>query len=487
MELLNTKTWTGRIFVDGWRSGSSDQQRAVIEPATGAELGRIGVATPNDVHKAAERAQLAQRQWASSSYELRASVLRRAAALWETHAEEIQSWIIRESGAIGPFAARQTSVTTQTCHEAAGLASLPYGELLRTDQPQLSLSRRVPVGVVGVIAPFNVPLILSMRAVAPALALGNAVLLKPDPRTAVCGGASIARIFEEAGLPAGVLSVLPGAADVGEAMIGDPHVRLISFTGSTRTGRRVAQLAAEHSKRVHLELGGKSALIVLDDVDVDKASSVGAFGSFLHQGQVCMATGRHLVQRRVYDEYVSRLAQRADRVPVGNPATEQVALGPIIDAAQRDRIHGFVTTSLEAGARLAAGGKYAGLFYRPTVLSDVPVKSPAYREEIFGPVAPVLPFDSLEQAANLAADTEYGLSLGILTRDVMKGLALAERIPSGIVHINDQTLADEVVNPFGGVKASGGGARIGGPIANFEAFTEVQWVTLRSDLPDYPF
>jgi benzaldehyde dehydrogenase (NAD) len=486
MSLLDSKTWSGRIFLNGWRSGAGGE-RTVVEPATGGKLGAVGMAGPADVRAAAARAAEAQREWASASFEERAGVLRRAGELWHHHAEEIHGWIIRESGCIPPFGPRQTHFASAACHEASGLAALPHGEVLRTGQPHLSFTRRVPVGVVGVISPFNAPLILSIRAVAPALALGNAVLLKPDPRTAVCGGVTLARIFEEAGLPAGLFSMLPGGADVGEAMVSDPDVQLVSFTGSTRAGRMVARLAAEHSKRVHLELGGKSALIVLDDVDVDKAVSVGSFGSFMHQGQICMSTGRHLVQRGIAEQYVAGLAEHANRLPVGNPATEKVALGPIIDAAQRDRIHGLVTSSVDAGARLVAGGTYEGLFYRPTVLAEVPKRSPAFREEIFGPVAPVVTFDTVEQAVELARDTEYGLSLGILSRDVIKALALADRIPSGNVHINDQTVADEVVNPFGGVRASGGGSRLGGPIANFEAFTEVQWVTLRSDLPTYPF
>jgi benzaldehyde dehydrogenase (NAD) len=486
MNLLDSKTWSGRIFLDGWRAGSGGEQD-VIEPATEGVLGRVGVATAADLARAATAAAEAQRSWSSASYETRAAVLRRAGDLWTRHVEEIQSWLVREAGTIPPFAAFQTRFAANACYEAAGLASLPYGQILRTAEPHFSFSRRVPVGVVGVIAPFNAPLILSIRAVAPALALGNAVLLKPDPRTAVCGGVVLARVFEEAGLPAGVLGVLPGGAALGEALVTDPAVSMISFTGSTRAGRQVGRLGAEHLKRVHLELGGKSALIVLDDVDVEKAVSVGAFGSFLNQGQICMATSRHLVQRRIADQYLAGLVEHAERLPVGNPALEPVALGPIIDVTQRDRIHAIVTATVDAGARLAAGGKYQGLLYRPTVLADVPARSPGFREEIFGPVAPVLAFDTIEEAIALARDTDYGLSLGILTRDVMKGLAMAEQIPSGNVHINDQTVADEVVNPFGGMKASGAGWRLGGPQANLEAFTEVQWVTLRNELPSYPF
>jgi benzaldehyde dehydrogenase (NAD) len=486
MSLLDPKTWTGRIFLDGWQAGSGGE-RDVVEPATGEKLGCVGMASAADVRKAAERATEAQRTWAAAPYSKRAEVLRQAGDLWTKHAEEIHGWIVRESGAIPPFGPRQTHFAELACHEASGLAAAPYGQILRTAESHLSFARRVPVGVVGVIAPFNAPLILSIRAVAPALALGNAVVLKPDPRTAVCGGVALARVFEEAGLPAGLLSVLPGGPEVGEALVVDPGVQMIAFTGSTRAGRLVGRLGAEHSKRVHLELGGKSALIVLDDVDLERAVSVGSIGSFLHQGQVCMTTGRHLVQRKIAKDYVAKLAEHANHLPVGNPAKEQVALGPIIDSKQRDRIHGIVTASVDAGAKLVAGGKFEGLYYRPTVLGDVPLKSPAFREEIFGPVAPVVAFDTIDEAVELARDTEYGLSLSILSRDPLKGLAIADRIPSGVVHINDQTVADEVINPFGGVKATGGGSRVGGPDANLEAFTEVQWVTMRSELPQYPF
>ena len=486
MALLDEATWSGRLFVDGWEPGSGGDY-AVTEPATGGELGRLGLATPDDVARAAGRAAEAQRAWANAPYEERARVVRTAGDLWNEHAEEVQGWIIREAGSIPPKAQLETWFAAGACYEAAGLASLPYGELLRSSQPRLSMARRLPVGVVGVISPFNVPLILSIRAVAPALALGNAVILKPDPRTAVCGGVTLARIFEEAGVPPGVFSMLPGGADVGEALVTDPNVQMISFTGSTRAGRAVGALAGQHLKRSHLELGGNSALIVLDDVDVDKAASVGAWGSFLHQGQICMATSRHLVQRGIADEYTAKLAEHADHLPVGNPATDQVALGPIIDEHQRDNIHRVVTGSVDAGATLAAGGTYEGLFYRPTVLGGVPTDAPAYTQEIFGPVAPVVAFDSVDDAVKLAAGTEYGLSLGILTRDVMRGLEIADRIPSGVVHINDQTVNDEVVNPFGGVKDSGPGSRLGGPQANLESFTSVQWVTMRGDLPGYPF
>lgn len=485
MSLLDKSIWQGKAFSGGWVQVGGGEG-AVIEPATGAELGRVGIASAADISAAARAATAAQPAWAATPYTQRAAILRKAGQIWLEHAAEIEDWSIREGGKIGPAAQFETHVATEEVFEAATLPGRPYGELLPSENPNLSFVERVPVGVVGVISPFNFPQILAIRSVAPALALGNAVVLKPDPRTAVCGGVVLARVFEEAGLPAGLLHVLAGGPEAGEAMVTDPLISVISFTGSTAAGRRVGALAGQHLKRVHLELGGNSAMIVLDDADLDKAASAGAWGSFLHQGQICMTTGRHLVADSVYDDYVARLAEKASHLPVGDPASGQVALGPIIDERQRDKVHGLVTASVEAGAKLAAGGTYEGLFYKPTVLADVAPSMPAYANEVFGPVAPVVRFSDLDEAAKLAADSEYGLSLGILTKDVLKGLDLARKIPTGIVHINDQTVDDSPNTPFGGIRASGTGARFGGT-SNLEAFTDVRWVTMRGDIAPYPF
>jgi len=483
---LDQEVWKGNLFIGGqWVAGSGGVAD-VVEPATGDTIGVVGMANAADVAKAAEVAAAAQREWAALPHPARSAVLRKAGQLFAEHADEISWWNVREVGAIPPMAGFAVHVAEAECYEAASLPGRPYGELLSSEQPRLSLARRVPVGVVGVISPFNVPLILSIRSVAPALALGNAVILKPDPRTVVTGGFSIAAIFEEAGLPAGVLQVLPGAADVGEALVTHPLVRVISFTGSTAAGRRVGELAGKHLKRAHLELGGNSAMIVLEDADVDEAVTLAAFGTFFHQGQICMTTGRHIVHDRLYDDFVERLAGKAAHLPVGDPARGEVALGPLIDAGQRDKIHEIVTSSVASGAKLAAGGTYTDLFYQATVLADVPSSSRAFAEEIFGPVAPVARFSSEDEAVALASG-EYGLSLGIVTRDVLRGLALAERLPTGIVHINDQTVSDEANSPFGGVGASGTGSRFGGAAANVDAFTETQWVTMRSQPPTYPF
>lgn len=480
--LLAQPVWESRIFTGEWIRGSAEDQ-AVVEPATGRQLSTVGMATGEDVARAADRAACAQADWAARPFTQRAAILRRAGILFEQHADEIAEWLVREAGSVPAKAAIETHTAAEECHNAAALAAHPYGEVLRSEQPRLSFSRRIPVGTVGVIAPFNFPIILSIRAVAPALALGNAVLLKPDPRTAICGGVVLARIFEEAGLPPGLLSVLPGGAEAGEAVVVHPTVRVIAFTGSTRAGRLIGELAGRHLKRAHLELGGNNALIVLDDADLERAVSAGAFGSFLHQGQICMAAGRHLVHENIAASYTALLAEHADRLTVGDPFTSDVALGPIIDARQRDHIHAMVTKSVEAGATLAAGGCYDGLFYRPTVLAQTPLSAPAFADEVFGPVAPVATFGSIEEAVAIANGSDYGLSLSILTADAMKGLEIAQRIPAGLVHVNDQTVGDEAVVPFGGVGSSGNGGRVGGIGANLDAFTETQWVTAQSTMP----
>jgi benzaldehyde dehydrogenase (NAD) len=302
----------------------------------------------------------------------------------------------------------------------------------------------------------------------------------------VCGGVALIQVLRAAGLPDGLLQLLPGGREIGEAVITAPEVRVVSFTGSTGAGRAVGALGAQHLKRTHLELGGNSAMIVLPGADLTKAVSAGAFGSFMHQGQICMTTGRHLVHESLHDGYVDALAATADHLPVGDPAAGPVALGPIIDEAQRDKVDGIVRESVASGARLAAGGTHEGLFYRPTVLAEVGPDMTAWREEIFGPVAPVLPFASTDEAVKVASDTGYGLSLGILG-DVGQAMQIADAIPSGIVHINEQTVSDEANVPFGGVGASGNGSRFGGAQANIDAFTETQWLTVRPDIAPYPF
>ncbi|MDE1179422.1 benzaldehyde dehydrogenase [Paraburkholderia sp.] len=481
--LLDTDIWQARLFTGEWRPGSHTSD--VMEPATGQRLGRIGMADADLIAQSAASASGAQPAWAALPYDERASVLRRAARLGETHFDEIVEWVVRESGSTRAKAGFETSVTIKALHEATGLPSRSAGEVLPSVPGRLSLARRRPLGVIGVISPFNFPLYLAMRAVAPALALGNAVVLKPDPRTSVCGGFVIARLFELAGLPNGVLHVVPGDGAAGAALTSDPHIAMIQFTGSTAAGRKVGETAGRHLKKVSLELGGKNSLIVLDDADLELAVANTAWGVYLHQGQICMATGRVLVQRKIYDRFVEKLVDKAASLTVGDPAAGDVALGPLINAAQRDHAARVVADAQQAGATLETGGHFRDLFFEPTVLSGVTPDNPAFNEEIFGPVAVVVPFDSDEDAIALANRTEYGLSMAIVTSNVGRALRMGERLRTGLLHINDQTVNDEVINPFGGVGASGNGTSIGGP-ANWEEFTQWQWMTVKGEAPLYP-
>lgn len=485
METLLTESHMGQIYSGGWRTaagGTTD----VVEPATGKVLGTAGIANAEDVASAAQAAAKAQFDWARVPGPERGAIVRRAAQLLEQHAEEFITTGMRECGAIRGKAENEVQGSIGELHEAAGLGTRPYGELLPAPSSALSFARRVPMGVIGIITPWNFPLILAMRAVAPALALGNAVVLKPDAQTPWVGGALIARLFEEAGLPADLLHVVPGGPETGSALVTAPEVSMISFTGSTATGRKVSEAAAAHLKRVHLELGGNNAVIVLDDADVEKASSIGAWGSFLHQGQICLTTGRHLVHESIADAYVERLSQRAEALKVGDPTDPDVALGPLINSRQLERVADIVRRSVEAGAKVRTGGSSHDLFFQPTVLEGVTPDAPAFREEIFGPVAPVTTFGSDAEAVELANRSEYGLTAAIQTPSLGRALEIAQALKSGMVHINDTTVNDAPYVPFGGMGDSGSGARHGGS-ASLDDYTQWQWVTVHDKPVEYPF
>jgi benzaldehyde dehydrogenase (NAD) len=481
--LLNSVDWHAKAFDGTWRtlSGKAD----VIEPGTGATIGSVAIADEGDIKTAAASARQAQRAWANTDYDTRAAILRKAALVLEDHRAEVVDWVVRESGSIIPKAEFEVGLTIKLLHYAAGMPSQSQGEVLPSHEGRISIARRRPIGVVGVISPFNFPLYLAMRAVAPALAVGNAVVLKPDPRTAVCGGVVIARLFEEAGVPAGVLHVMAGDGIAGSALCSDENIGMIQFTGSTAAGRKVGEIAGLHLKKVSLELGGKNSLIILDDADLDLAVANATWGGLLHQGQICMASGRVLVHKAIAEEFSRKMAAKADSMPVGDPASGQVALGPIINTAQRDRALGLVDQTIASGAQLLAGGTSEGLFFRPTVISGVKPGMAVYNEEAFAPIIAITTFETDEEAITLANDTEYGLSAGVITNSIARALSIGERLNVGLLHINDQTVNDEVVNPFGGVGKSGNGTGIGGP-ANWEEFTHWQWMTFKGAPPPYP-
>ena len=473
-------------FLADWRPGSGEPHD-VREPATGRHLLTLPQATPDDVAAAAERATAAQPAWAETSYAERAAILRRAAEIYEAHRDELGTWTQRETGAAYGKMHHEQNFAIAEVHAAAAMPWQPNGSLVPTVAAgRLSMLRRVPLGVIGAITPWNSPSVLGMRVVAPALALGNAVILKPDPQTPVCGGAMFEAVFREAGLPEGLLQVVVGGAETGEAIVTDRNVHAVSFTGSTAAGRRVGELAGRRLKKVSLELGGNNALVVLEDADLDAAASAGAYASFQFQGQVCFATGRHIVHRSAAATYIDALVEKAKRLRLGDPFREEVDLGPIVNERQLARVDGIVQRSVAGGARLAVGGTHEGLFYRPTVLADVTTNLPVWTDETFGPVAPVVTFDTDEEALALANDSAYGLAGAVYSRSISRGLALAQRMRSGMVHVNDQTVNDEAVIPFGGMGLSGNGSRFGGE-ANWDEFTEWQWVSVRDEPKSFEF
>lgn len=483
-KLIRNEHLDGTVYSGGWKRTA--QAADIAEPATGATLGRIGMASADDVTLASAIAAKAQKAWAAASYDTRAGVIRKAANMLELHFADVVEWLIREGGSARGKAEFETQLSIKALHEAASLASQPQGLVLPSEAGRMNLARRRPLGVVGIISPFNFPLYLAMRAVAPALAVGNAVVLKPDPRTAVCGGMVFAALFEQAGLPEGLIHVLPGAGDAGAALVSDPNVAMIQFTGSTKAGRIVGENASRHLKKVSLELGGKNTLIVLKDADLELAVKNAAWGAWLHQGQICMSSGRILVEAPILEAFTEALAKKAKSLPVGNPAADNVAIGPIINKAQLDHIDRVVKASVEQGAELRAGGTYENLFYAPSVLAGVKPGMAAFEEEVFGPVACITSFNGDDEAVELANRTEYGLSMAVISPDIGRAMAIGDRLRAGLLHINDQTVNDEVINPFGGVGASGNGSSIGGP-SNIDEFTQWQWLTIRNTPPAYPF
>jgi len=484
--LLNPAAWDGRIHVNGQWLQPQGGTRDVIEPATGERLTTTGVADAADMTAAIGGAVAAQAAWAAMPPRDRAAVFHRAAAIFQQHFDELAMVVTRETGAILPKGQHEIREAVTLCQIAAGLPLAAQGQVLPSVPGRLSFARRVPHGVVGVISPFNFPLILGLRSVAPALALGNAVVLKPDTRTPVSGGFLMARVFEAAGLPAGVLQVLPGDAPAGEALVTDPRVPMIAFTGSPGVGRRIGELAGRHLKKVSLELGGANSLIILDDADLDLAASNAAWGAWLHQGQICMAANRILVHEAIYGAIKERLVGKATHLPVGNGASGQVALGPMIDAKQLQHVHSMVHDSVAAGAKLEAGGTHEGLFYKPTVLSNVKPGMRVFDEETFGPVANLIVFRTDDEAVALANNSQGGLAAAVIGKSVGRAMAIGQRLKAGMVHINDQTVNDECTNPFGGPGIGGNGGSVGGP-ADMDEYTQWQWITVKDTPPQFPF
>ncbi|WKD51268.1 aldehyde dehydrogenase family protein [Microbulbifer spongiae] len=471
---------------DGAFRMASGEPIPITDKATGDVLFEGGIATPEDVTIACEKAANAQEAWAEVLPVKRGDILRRFAQLCEEHADEISKWIIRESGATQVKAQFEVTATVREAVEVASFTGQPSGYILASEHSQSSYARRVPLGVVAAITPWNSPFILAARVVLPALAMGNACVLKPDHQTPVCGGYLMAKLLEMAGVPQGVLAVLPGGGDIGAAIVENPHVKMVSFTGSTETGRKVGAAAGQNLKRVALELGGDNAAIIFEDADLDAVASAVAFGAFFHQGQICFTIGRLFVQDTIAAEYIRKLTEKTKMLNVGNPAIDRCDLGPVFNETQAARAETIMNASIKMGATVLAGGKRDGLNFTPTVLGNVTRDMPIYKEETFGPIAPVLTFKTEEEAIALANDSEYGLVASIFTANQARAMNMSKKLKTGIVHINNQTVNHEVFGPIGGMGASGNGARSGGPGA-MEEFSQWQWVTVHDKVPEYSF
>jgi benzaldehyde dehydrogenase (NAD) len=482
---LLAERMSGSVYIAGFRPATGGNV-VVTDKASGETLYSSGIAGVADVAEACRVAKKAQEQWALKPPIERGDVLRKFAQLCELHADELGHWIIRETGSIPPKAPFEVMTSAREAIEIAGLTGQPVGYILASGLPRKSYARRVPLGVVGVITPWNSPFILAARVMLPALAMGNSVVLKPDLQTPVCGGYLIAELFERAGLPEGVLTVIPGGPEVGAALVENPDVAMISFTGSTASGKKVGEAAGRGLKKTMLELGGNNAAIIFDDADLDATASAAAFGSFFHQGQICFTIGRHIVHEAIAKTYAAKLAEKAKNLRVGNPFTDQVHMGPIINEKQAARAQKLLDDSVASGAKITAGGKRKGLNFEATVLTDVKIGMPIYSEETFGPIAPIITFSTEAEAIELANNVPHGLATSVFTRDLAKGMRVSDKVKTGIVHINDQTVLHEVFGPIGGMGASGNGSRSGGPSV-MDEFSQWQWITVNEQVPPYPF
>jgi acyl-CoA reductase-like NAD-dependent aldehyde dehydrogenase len=467
------------MYIDGqWRLGSGAQTDADLNPATGEVLAHVAQAAAQDVEDAIAAAYRAREPWRKHLAVEREAILFAAADLIALQADEISRLLIAETGSVTFKAQREVRYASDCLRVAAGCVRQASGDTFPASTlGQVGMSIRQPLGVIAGIAPFNSPILLAMKKVAFALAAGNTFVLKPSEFAPLCG-LKLAEIFDAVKLPAGVLNVIPGSAEVvGQKLVSDPRVRMVTFTGSKRVGQLIAAEAGRHMKRVTLELGGKNPLVVLADADLEYAIDAAAFGSFFHQGQVCMCSSRLIVEEPVYERFCDQLVSKAKSLKVGDPSDPATIIGPLIKPAQCEFIAHQIQDAVEKGARIRCGGTYSGSYFEPTVLSDVTPAMTIYHEESFGPVTTVLRARDFEHALGLANDTPYGLSAAIVTNDLQKAFEFSQRVHSGMVHVNDTTLADEPHVPFGGVQDSGLGRE--GGMASIEEMMEVKWVTFQ--------
>jgi aldehyde dehydrogenase (NAD+) len=472
-----------------WRSGAAGKNLRVSNPFDGALLLEIPQANRADLDAAYREAARVQPQWASLGPSARAAVLHQVVAVFDRRREEIIDWIIRESGSTRLKAQLEWAAARAIALESASFPARVHGRIVESDVPgKESRVYRSALGVVGVISPWNFPLHLTQRSIAPALALGNAVVIKPASDTPVCGGLLLARIFEEAGLPPGVLSVVVGAgSEIGDAFVEHPLPSLITFTGSTPVGRGIGRIASggEHLKHVALELGGNSPFVVLADADLEQAVNAAVFGKFLHQGQICMAVNRIIIDNSLYEAFAERFVERVKGLKVGNPQLQETVIGPVINARQLLGLQEKVELARAQGAEPLYEGGSNGNLLAPHVYGEVTVDMDLARNEIFGPLVGLMRAHDEAHALELANASEFGLSSAVFSTSLERAVGFARQVRAGMTHINDIPVNDEANAPFGGEKNSGLG-RFNGDWA-IDEFTRDHWISVQHRPRQYPF
>ncbi len=475
------------LFVEGTWINTEDRFQTV-NPHDDTPICGVANASSDDIDQAVAAAQKAFADWSEAPYSQRAQILLKAAEIWERRGAEYVELQQRECGATFGKAHYETSNVPEIFRTAAGMCYAPIGSVLPSRLGKHSYAERFPIGPIAVISPWNFSGILTARGFAFALAAGNTIVLKPSEETPLTGGVFFAQVLEEAGLPAGVFNLVTcdrsRVTQLGDQLVDDPRIKGVSFTGSTAVGRHIAVKCAQQLKKCCLELGGKDNLIVRSDADLDRAVAAASFGAFFHQGQICMSVERILVHQDLYAPFLSEFKTRVAKISFGDPTQPTNAIGPMINRRQVARITEQITDAISKGATVEAGGTIDGSYIAPTVLANVTSDMSIYAEETFGPVVPVLKFATDEEAIDIANDTSYGLSAGIISADESTALKMAAKLHTGMCHINDSSLNDEPHVPFGGVKESGLG-RHGGQWS-METFTETRWITCERGGRKYP-
>ncbi|WP_207431506.1 aldehyde dehydrogenase family protein [Sabulibacter ruber] len=475
-------------FIAGqWQDGSEDYFLENLNPYDNSVLNRYKCAGTQDVDRAFDVAKETSKTWSQTPPIERREIFIKAVAVLEQRKDEIIDWLINEAGSTYLKASVEYAQTRDMILEASSFPTRMKGMITNSSVPgKENYIFRKALGVVGIISPWNFPLYLSMRSIAPAIAVGNTVVVKPASQSPVTGGTFAAKLFEEAGLPAGVLNVVVGKSSViGDYFTGHPVSKLISFTGSTPVGKGIGKIGGEGLKKLALELGGNNAFIILDDADVDRAVDAAIFGRFMHQAQICMSTNRILVHESLYEEFSQKFVQKARQLKYGDPREKDTIVGPLIDNKAAKRVVDLVQRTVDAGARLEVGGSADGNVVQPTVLTGVTRDMPIFQEEVFGPAVGIISFKDDEEAIDLANATEFGLSGALHTRDLQRGIQMAKRVETGMIHINDQSVNDEPQTPFGGEKNSGVG-RFGDDFI-LDEMTTVQWISVQVEPRQYPF